>query len=154
MSADPGFDDLTPARRASLLALRQRVQARLYFAVELLEAVDKQFDPGHAVEVKKLAEARIKDYSTTEDVIMLQFPEIRADRRGSFDASSAADNKTIAECIKTVDVALANIVGVDWRELRAWFDTRRSTMPKPLPLMSAVGRRIEKNTKQRSGVAS
>lgn len=132
-SADPGFEELTDSRRRSLMSIVERIDVRIALSAKIVERMvdDKAFSTEY---VRCAGESR-KGYESVRDRVLLQFPEVRADRRGSFDHDDALTNNELNAMIRRVDNSVAAVAGVNVTNLRDWFD-RDGVAPKPSRLFA------------------
>lgn len=133
MSADIGFEALTESRRRSLMNIVERLDRRFESSAVILEAMvdDKSFTATH---VK--AATRIRDlYKKIRSDALLQFPEIRADRRGQFSPDDAMTNPELNSEVASVDRQFAAASGIGVSDLREWLEYG-GTVPKLSPLFA------------------
>ncbi|TWU19535.1 hypothetical protein [Allorhodopirellula heiligendammensis] len=140
MSCDPGFPDLSTERQRSLCNLLDRVNDRHKKTAELLAAMVEDKSYGAGV-IKKAQETR-KLYEGLAELICLQFPYRRVERRGTFGPESACTNEDLLSSMKRLDSEIAFLSGTQIQDLRAWFD-RGFAMPRLAPLFVTEGNKRE-----------
>ncbi len=129
MSADPGFPNVSDERYRSLCNLIKRVEERIALTGVIVLEMEK--DRSFKRETVKAAKIWRKRYERELTLVWLQFPEGRADRRGTYGPDDARENAEIIAEIKTIDQALADLAGVVPAIMSNWLNNGGS-----MPLLS------------------